>query len=290
MAGINLLLVGVAGLIGLFEILYTVFNFDEDKFGVVYIALVFVLQPLITYVVQVLLMAFITGVTFSVTPLNVVLGVFEIASESIQCWLYIHFCSYSDQAILCLVLAAVAQIVLKTLNAVISACSDNDDELTVEGMARMWSGMCVNTCFGTFFDGIGLLLLLIPDSPFQTKSFEVPFACLCWLVGVSLSLFSEDKDKMYKDPDMPDADQQTQLALNIWGVMGSAMFCMIPYTIMITVHFYAKSTLPVYIFAIIMGSCCLCCSSIIVCAPYWQEGKEDAEDDEEDEEDFTNME
>lgn len=266
MAWINLSLVGITGLLGLFEILFTVFNFDEDKYGVFNIALVFVLEPIITQAVQFVFVAFMYNGDPSV--INLFMGVYEIASESIQCWLYVHFCSFSHQAILCLVLAAVAQIFLKSLNAGISACGANYEDMTEEEKARevyesYLTPSCVPTCFGGVFDCIGLLLLLIPDSPFLEKSFEVPFACMCWLIGLSINLIIEDKEKMYKDGKMTGEGETTQLAQAVYGMMNSAMFCMIPYTIMITVHFYARMQFPVYILAMIMGSCCLCCFLIM---------------------------
>jgi len=260
-----LFLVSITSLIGLFEIMFTVFNFDEDSYGILQIALVFYLEPIISAIFKFCMVGFMRR------QVCICDFLFEVVSESLQCWLYVRYCSYSDQAMLWLILSAVTQVFLKTC-AMSPFCADEGqgDGTQAEQYAEAIDSMgkdCAPAICGAVIEGVGMLLLLIPgDSPFKEKTFEVPFAFMCWLLGYSMAAQYVDKQETF--------DGQ----LGLWFAWLGA--CMVPYTVILTVHHYMKSAFPAYVISLVMGSCFICGIMCMTCA---QKSASHGSDEEEEE-------
>lgn len=223
------------------------FKFDEDKYGVIYIALVFYLQPILTFVVKTLAQFCITNRCFS--------SAFDLAAEIIQFCLFCHFCNWQQQALVVLGICTVFQGILILLTPCFKEVKDVE-----EAASEDFAVGCLSTCVSAIFEGVGLALLLIPgDTPFKEKTYEVPFAFMCWLtslVMVAMDLATSN----------PQNSLFSTITSNLQNSLFSTIACMVPYTAMLVGHFYGKWTFSIYIFVIIFASCCACCTLCIFVA------------------------
>lgn len=259
-------------LIGFVEIIYTVFNFDEEKYGIINIALVFYLQPIITYVAKLCAGNCLEGCLESggcQNSLHCFNTTFDLAAEIVQFIFFIHYCSMEQHAIVILGICTVLQSIL-----ILCAPCFEDPAEKFEMNEEIGQGAIGCVC-GAVFEGVGLALLFIPgDTPFKEKTYEVPFAFMCWLTSVFACMITKEKSfgKFYD--------------ISLTSFIATTA-CMIPYTVLLAAHWYAEWKFSINIIVGICASCCCCCTMCLSLGTVDKEkmrGEEDEEDSEYDEE------
>lgn len=163
--------------LSLAEDLLTVKYFDEEKFNVFFLGVTFILVQVLGAWVQ----AIAECIPFK-TPLTV----WCVGREAIQCYLYIYFSSWNDDAVFFMSIVGGIQVGLYLAIWLHDMCvKQGDDEESTEERAG-WA--CAGCCFNTFFIGIlgGTTIVFLAfeeESPFRQKQFEYCMAAYLWMFG-----------------------------------------------------------------------------------------------------------
>jgi hypothetical protein len=160
-------------LIAVAENLYTVFQFDEDKFGAMYIALVLYIDPIATMV-----MKRYQAKWGQLTS--------DISQEGCSCFLFMWFCNFEEEAVIVLIAMTAVQVLLIVVLYVKENCIVAPEDTSKNAVMNGAGWKNVTCCFSLsayiVYGGIPLPYLLYQDeAPFRQKPFEVVLACWLWL-------------------------------------------------------------------------------------------------------------
>jgi hypothetical protein len=121
---------------------------------------------------------------------------YGVFSEALQCFLYIHFSSYSSAACLWFPIFCAFQIFLLCVQKALdlkaaSAASSGGDEDEEQRTELMLGGMecCMGNCMIVGSSISPLFLTLYQDNaPFRTLSFDIVLTLFYWTKGLSLTI------------------------------------------------------------------------------------------------------
>jgi len=169
-------------LISLAENLFTTYYLDEDKWGAIYLALIFCFEPMLDSIIKQLMFC---------TECDWDNFIYDLISEGVQCFLYIFFCSYSDEAKLWLPIMMAGQVGLMILLKVKEKCCDEPEEKTDEQKEQQAVMRCITWCQGNCMTLVSSLyplffLLYQEEAPYRQKTFEMVLAGNYWLADVQL--------------------------------------------------------------------------------------------------------
>lgn len=172
----------VIQLVSLGENLFTTYYFDEEYFTPIYLALIFCFEPIIESCIKQLL---------NCTECDWDNFIFDILSEGLQCFLYIFFCSYSDEAKLWLPIMMAVQVFLMIVLKIKEKCCDAEEQLTQEQKDAASVMQCFSWCQGNCVTLVTSLfplffLLYQADAPYRQKTFEMILTGNYWLADVSM--------------------------------------------------------------------------------------------------------
>eukprot|EP00931_Biecheleriopsis_adriatica_P091180 TRINITY_DN65081_c0_g1_i1.p1 TRINITY_DN65081_c0_g1~~TRINITY_DN65081_c0_g1_i1.p1 ORF type:complete len:385 (+),score=40.52 TRINITY_DN65081_c0_g1_i1:46-1155(+) len=172
----------VINLIKLSENVYTTFFFDEDKFGAIMIALVFCFEPILESIVKQLL---------TCTECDWVNFIYDLSSEGTQCFLFIYFCNFSEDAKIVLPAMMGSQVLLMIVLQVKKRCVDApDEEQTTVGRFMDCVTCCSANCISLVTGLMPLFFLLCQEeAPYRQKPFEVLLASSYWLNDIILQSY-----------------------------------------------------------------------------------------------------
>lgn len=163
------------------ENVVTTLYFDEDHFGTITLALIFCFEPVLDAIVKQLM---------NCTKCDWDNFAYDLISEGIQCFLYIHFCSYDENAVLILPILMAIQVFCMIVLKVKEKCSKQEEQS--EEQKQMQQGLQVMGCIMANCQGVctGIFplfyLLYSEEAPYRQKYFEVVLACYYWVADISL--------------------------------------------------------------------------------------------------------
>lgn len=258
-------------LISLAENLFTTYYFDEDKFGVITIALIFCFEPILDSCVKQLM---------NCTECSWDNFLYDLISEGLQCFLYIHFCDYTDLSRIAIPAMMAAQVFLIILLKVKEVCcstakEETDEQKEAAFMAELlgWiQGNCMTLCTGL----LPLLYLLYQEeAPYRQKPFEMALAGYYWTQDVALqynlkalkdSATEKGQQKvaaiMMNKSKTLKFTQLAQLAFSIYGMVLAWQYWFSPE---IDAVFDKVFTMFSMVMSVCVGICLPCAACQIIC-------------------------
>jgi len=117
---------------------------------------------------------------------------YDIVSEGVQCWLFIHFSSYSTAACLWFPVFCGVQVAMLILSKVLELCeasnakSDAEKEEEQSNELGMSCMDCCNANAIVISSSITPLFLTLyqNNAPFRSASFDVVLTCFYWIGGL----------------------------------------------------------------------------------------------------------
>lgn len=204
-------------MISLGENVYTTFYFDEDKFGAMNIALIFCFEPILKAVVK------------HLCEWNSF--IYDFVSEGIQCFLFLYFCSYREDAQIILPALMAAQVflmmVLKVKEKYVDKQPDKqpEDQTDKEMAAKepkeeisdkaFWKGCnVIRIVFTGLATGLPPLFYLCyqDEAPYRQKQFEVVLTCYYWVAGLSIQYRQQVMVQAVAEPDSIDGKKLVAMA------------------------------------------------------------------------------
>lgn len=175
-------------LLSLVENLFTTYYFDEDKFGVVPLVLVFCFEPILDSIVKQLM---------NCTECDWDNFLYDLISEGIQCFLFIHFCDYSDISKLILPLLMAGQVLIMIVCKIKEkVCEEKTEEKTEKQKEDEYKVNCAiwfHSNLTTLVLGLLPLFYLAYQevAPYRQKPFEMILTGYYWSKEVEVQLYLE---------------------------------------------------------------------------------------------------
>jgi hypothetical protein len=181
-------MVWVMNLCSLAENVYTTLYFDDGRFHIIFIAMVFCFEPILDACVKQLL---------NCTKCDWHNFLYDLLSQGGKCFLYIYFCSFAEMAVYVLAALMGGQVLTIIALKVKQKCMDSAEEIyerererelavAAQCMRAVW---CVSSNSFTLFSSLFALAYLLyqdEEAPYRQKSFEIVLACYFWVCDIGL--------------------------------------------------------------------------------------------------------
>eukprot|EP00931_Biecheleriopsis_adriatica_P060048 TRINITY_DN36034_c0_g1_i1.p1 TRINITY_DN36034_c0_g1~~TRINITY_DN36034_c0_g1_i1.p1 ORF type:complete len:320 (-),score=48.20 TRINITY_DN36034_c0_g1_i1:168-1058(-) len=172
-------------LITLAENLYTVFKFDEDKFGAMTIAVVLYCEPIYMMLTKNSRSKF--GIFIS-----------DLMQEVGFCIIFMYFCSFTEDAVIVLPAMGAVQVLLSVVLYVKENCIVTPQATTKNQIIKT-AKCCASLFFYLIFGAIPLPYLLCQDeAPFRQKPFEVVLTCYLWFSDIGMQAQNQKLEEILK--------------------------------------------------------------------------------------------